>query len=164
GYPSLTFTVIQSPPDGSPAQLNVMPGEAVAYLDIRTTPGQNHDQLRLDLSEILKNLAAADPDFNAEVDFIEERPVVTTDRDEVIVRTAAAAYRDITGRDALYNGVPGATDGTFLKAWKDIPCLVNGPGPRHMPHQIDEYMEIDELYEAARIYAITAFRYLQGES
>lgn len=167
GYPSLTFTVIQSPPEGSPAQLNVMPGEAVAYLDIRTTPAQNHDQLHSlhsDLREILKNLAAADPDFNADIDFIEERPVVTIDRDEVIVRTAAAAYRDITGRDALYNGVPGATDGTFLRAWKNIPCLVNGPGPRHMPHQIDEYVEIEELYEAARIYAITAFRYLQGES
>jgi len=167
GYPSLTFTVIQSPPEGSVAQLNVMPGEAVAYLDIRTTPAQSHDQLRSlrsDLREILKNLAAADPDFNAEIDFIEERPVVTTDRDEAIVRSAATAYRDITGRDPLYNGVPGATDGTFLRAWKDIPCLVNGPGPRHMPHQNDEYVEIDELYEAARIYAITAFRYLQGEA
>ena len=164
GYPSLTFTVIQSPPEGSIAQLNVMPGEAVAYLDIRTTPAQNHDLLRSDLKEILKNLAAADPDFNAEIHFIEDRPVVTTDRDEEIVRTAAAAYRDITGRDPIYNGVPGATDGTFLKAWKDIPCLVNGPGPRHMPHQIDEYVEIEELYEAAGIYAITAFRYLQGEA
>ncbi len=167
GYPSLTFTVIQSPPEGSPAQLNVMPGEAVAYLDIRTTPAQNHNQLRSlrsDLREIFKNLAAADPNFNAEIDFIEDRPVVTTDRDEIIVRTAAAAYRDITGKDALYNGVPGATDGTFLRAWKDIPCLVNGPGPRHMPHQSNEYVEIDELYEAARIYAITAFRYLKGEA
>jgi succinyl-diaminopimelate desuccinylase len=163
GYPSLTFTVIQSPPEGSPAQLNVMPGEAVAYLDIRTTPAQSHDQLRSDLREIFKNLAAADPDFNAEIDFIEERPVVTIDRDEIIVRTAAASYREITGKDPIYNGVPGATDGTFLRAWKDIPCLVNGPGPRHMPHQSDEYVEVDELYEAARIYAITAFKYLQGE-
>jgi len=163
GYPSLTFTVIQSPPEGSPAQLNVMPGEAVAFLDIRTTPAQSHDQLRSHLREILKILAAADPDFNADIDFIEERPVVTIDRDEVIVRTAAAAYRDITGRDALYNGVPGATDGTFLRAWKNIPCLVNGPGPRHMPHQSDEYVEVDELYEAAGIYVVTAFRYLQGE-
>lgn len=164
GYPSLTFTVIQSPPEGSVAQLNVMPGEAVAYLDIRTTPAQSHDKLRLDLTEIFKNLAAADPDFNAEIDFIEDRPVVTTDRDEVIIGIAAAVYRDITGRDPIYSGVPGATDGTFLRAWKDIPCLVNGPGPRHMPHQSDEYVEIDELYEAARIYAITAFRYLQGET
>lgn len=164
GYPSLTFTVIQSPPEGSPAQLNVMPGEAVAYLDIRTTPAQSHDKLRSDLREILKNLAAADPDFKAEIDFIEDRPVVTTDRDEKIVQTAAATYRDITGREPIYNGVPGATDGTFLRAWKNIPCLVNGPGPRHMPHQSNEYVEIEELYEAAGIYAVTAFRYLQGEA
>jgi len=46
GLPSITFTVIQSPPAGSPAQLNVMPAEAIAYVDIRTTPAQNHDAVK----------------------------------------------------------------------------------------------------------------------
>ncbi|MCK5197998.1 MAG: M20/M25/M40 family metallo-hydrolase, partial [Spirochaetales bacterium] len=36
GWPSVTFTVIQSPPPPEPPQLNVMPGESVAYIDIRT--------------------------------------------------------------------------------------------------------------------------------
>jgi succinyl-diaminopimelate desuccinylase len=69
----------------------------------------------------------------------------------------------VTGREPRYNGVPGATDGTFLSAWKNVPCLVNGPGPRHVPHQVDEYVEVTELLEAARIYALTALRYLNRE-
>ena len=77
-----------------------------------------------------------------------------------IARVSAEAYRDITGREPVWNGVPGATDGTFLSAWKNIPCLVNGPGPREVPHQADEYIGIDELVESARIYVLSASRFL----
>jgi succinyl-diaminopimelate desuccinylase len=160
GHPSVTFTVLRSPPPGSPPQLNVMPGEAEGYVDIRTVPKQNHDQVRRDLKGILDRLAAEDPDFKAGIEFIEDRPVVFIGREEPIVVETAGAYREVTGRAERYNGVPGATDGTFLSAWKGVPCLVNGPGPRHIPHQVDEYVEVAELEEAARIYALTAWRFL----
>ena len=162
GLPSITFTVIQVPPPGSPAQLNVMPGEATAYLDIRTVLAQNHDALRAELREVLRELAAEDPDFRADIEFIEDRPVVGISREEPIARVSAEAFRAITGREPTWNGVPGATDGTFLSAWKGIPCLVNGPGPRHIPHQADEYVEVAELVESARIYVLSAARYLCG--
>jgi len=160
GWPSLTFTVVQSPPAGEPAQLNVMPAESLAYLDVRTIPGQDHDRIKRDLQEILKGMAAADPNFDAEMEYVADKPVVSMEKDELIVTVAAAAYRDVTGRDPVYNGVPGATDGTFLRSLKGIPCLVNGPGPREIPHQTDEYVEIDELYEALRIYLLTTYRFL----
>jgi len=164
GLPSITFTVIQSPPAGSPAQLNVMPAEAVAYIDIRTTPAQNHDAVKTKLQSILDELSGSDPDFKAELEFIEDRPVVSISKDEPIAAVSAQAYKDVTGKDPIWNGVPGATDGTFLSAWKNIPCIVNGPGPRHIPHQIDEYVEIDEAYECAKIYALTASRFLASKS
>jgi len=160
GWPSVTFTVVQAPPAGQTAQLNVMPDEAVAYVDIRTTLAQKHDEVRAALQTILKQLAQTDKDFKAEIEFIEDRPVVGISKDEPIASISAQAYRDITGKDPIWNGVPGATDGTFLSAWKNIPCLVNGPGPRHIPHHKDEYVEIDELYECAKIYALAAARFL----
>jgi len=163
GLPSVTFTVIQAPPPGSPAQLNVMPGEALAYVDIRTVLAQDHDTVRSELRAVLQELAREDAEFRADIEFIEDRPVVGISRDEPIARVSAEAFRDITGREPTWNGVPGATDGTFLSAWKGIPCLVNGPGPRHIPHQVDEYVEVSELVEAARIYALSAMRYLSGE-
>ena len=163
GLPSVTFTVIQAPPPGSPAQLNVMPGEALAYVDIRTVLAQDHDTVRSELRAVLQELAREDAEFRADIEFIEDRPVVGISRDEPIARVSAEAFREITGREPTWNGVPGATDGTFLSAWKGIPCLVNGPGPRHVPHQVDEYVEVSELVEAARIYALSAVRYLCGE-
>lgn len=163
GWPSVTFTVIQSPPPPEPPQLNVMPGMAVAYIDIRTIPGQDHEKIKNELSDILDKLSADDPDFNVEIEYLADKPVVSMEKTEPIVRVSDRTYRDITGKDAVYNGVPGATDGTFLRALKGIPCLVNGPGPRHIPHQTDEYVEIDELFESAKIYTVTAYRFLNGE-
>ena len=160
GWPSVTFTVVQSPPPGEPTQLNVMPAESVAYVDIRTIPGQNHEQIKGQLQKILDGLAADDPDFHAQIEFIADKPVVSMEKDEPIVMISAEAYRDITGRAPVYNGVPGATDGTFLRALKGIPCLVNGPGPRHLPHQTDEYVEIEEMFESLQIYLLSALRFL----
>jgi succinyl-diaminopimelate desuccinylase len=160
GLPSLTFTVLQAPPAGSPAQHNVVPGEAVGYLDIRTTPAQDHGVLRTRLETLLQDVGSGDADYKAQIEFIEDRPVVSMTSEEPIVVAAAGAHSDLTGRPPTYAGVPGATDGTFLRAWKGIPCLVNGPGPRHLPHQADEYVDIGELVEAARLYVLTAVRFL----
>jgi succinyl-diaminopimelate desuccinylase len=141
-----------------------MPAEAIGYVDIRTTPGQDHDQLRVQLQEILQKLAAEDEDYHADIEFIADKPVVAIEKDEPVVTCSASAYRDVTGKEPVYNGVPGATDGTFLNAWKGIPCLVNGPGPRHVPHQKDEYIDIEELVEAARVYVVAAHRFLSTAS
>jgi succinyl-diaminopimelate desuccinylase len=164
GLPSVTFTVLQAPPAGSPAQLNVMPGEAVGYVDIRTTLAQDHDVVRDSLRAILRDCAASDPDFHADIDFIEDRPVVGITKEEPIARISAEAFREITGREPIWNGVPGATDGTFLSALKHVPCLVNGPGPRHIPHQADEYVEIDQMEECARVYVLAASRFLATQA
>jgi succinyl-diaminopimelate desuccinylase len=160
GLPSVTFTVLRSPPPGSPAQHNVMPGEAEGFVDIRTTLQQDHEMVRIRLRSILAELSASDPDFHADIEFIEDRPVVGIVREEPIARISAEAFREITGREPVWNGVPGATDGTFLSAMKKIPCLVNGPGPRHIPHQADEYVDIDQMEECARIYVLSASRFL----
>ena len=137
-----------------------MPGKSLGYVDIRTVPKQDHEKIRETLKSILQKLAKEDPDFKADLEFIEDRPVVSISREERIVQVSASAYRDITGKEPRYNGVPGATDGTFLNAWKGIPCLVNGPGPRHIPHQTDEYVEIEELYEALQVYLVSTYRFL----
>jgi succinyl-diaminopimelate desuccinylase len=160
GLPSVTFTVLQAPPAGSPAQLNVMPGEAVGFVDIRTVLAQDHETVKRRLKGILQELADGDPGFKADIDFIEERPVVGIGREEPIAAVSAQAFKDVTGREPVWNGVPGATDGTFLSAWKRIPCLVNGPGPRTIPHHADEYVEIEQMEECARVYALTAVRFL----
>jgi succinyl-diaminopimelate desuccinylase len=64
---------------------------------------------------------------------------------------------------SFYNRVPGATDVTFLKCWKNISIVTTGAENRSIPHQADEYVETEELVETTKMYALTAMLYLNEE-
>jgi len=159
GYPSITPTILMAPSKGEP-QINVIPKECYTTLDIRTVPGQDHKVLAGKIQEILDRLAKDDKDFSATMEIIEERPWTETSKEEAVVRAISSAYTAITGKEPIYNGVPGATDGTFLNCLKGIPVVTTGAGDRLIPHQKDEYVDISELVEATKLYALTAMLYL----
>jgi len=162
GYPSLTPTILMGPDAGEP-QINVIPASAYVALDIRTVPGQSHEEIVRGLEEIIARLESEDPDFDAEMEVIEERPWTETPVEEPLVRAMAAAYTELTAEEPRYNGVPGATDGTFLNFWANIPIVTTGAGEREIPHHRDEWVSVDELLTTCRLYAATAIYYCQGK-
>ena len=175
GWPSFTPTVIQAPSAGVP-QLNVMPREAMVLVDVRTTPAQSHQDIIADLKILAKNVAQdvrknyvqydqmldvqRSPDLAVQVDIITDRPCTQTDPSEPIVKAAAWATQTISQKPPIYAGVPGATDGTFLHSMKNIPIVTMGAGDRHVPHQVDEWVDLDQLIETAKVYALTALHFL----
>ncbi len=159
GYPSITPTILMAPSKGEP-QINVIPKECYTTLDIRTVPGQEHEVLAKQIQDILDRLAKENKDFSASMEVIEERPWTETPKEDPVVKAISEAYTKITGKEPIYNGVPGATDGTFLNCLKDIPIVTTGAGDRLIPHQRDEYVEINELVESTKLYALTAMTYL----
>lgn len=161
GWPSVTPTVVQTHLGGEP-QINVVPATAQVTLDIRTIPGQDHEELIRRVEELAHRAAAGVPELTAEIEVLDVRPCTQTAPDDPIVQAAAAAVRQVTGREPVYNGVPGATDGTFLWAWKQIPIVTYGAGGRTVPHQVDEFVEIPELIETARLYVATALNFLSS--
>ncbi|MFC1882505.1 M20 family metallopeptidase [Thermodesulfobacteriota bacterium] len=175
GWPSFTPTVVQAPACGAP-QLNVMPGEARVLVDIRTIPGQSHPAIKNDLSalaiqieqEVRKGYQEYDQllglvrnhDLKVDLVILTDRPCTLTDRDDPVVQAADWATRQMTNQEPTYAGVPGATDGTFLWALKNIPIVTMGAGDRQVPHQVDEWVDLDQLVATAKIYALTALYYL----
>jgi succinyl-diaminopimelate desuccinylase len=162
GYPSLTPTILLGPDRGEP-QLNVIPASAYVALDIRTVPSQSHEELVRRLEERLSKLESEDPDFDATLEVIEERPPTETSMEDPLVGAMSAAYRDLTGEEPRYNGVPGATDGTYLSTWAGVPIVTTGAGDREIPHHRDEWVSVDELLSTCRLYAATAMYFCYGE-
>ena len=163
GHPSITPTILLGPEDGEP-QMNVIPAGAYIALDIRTIPGQSHEEIRVRLEECISTLQAEDQHFEASVQVIEERPPTSTDRDDPLVRAMAAAHERVTGDPASYNGVPGATDGTFLHAWAGIPIVTTGAGGRTVPHHKDEWVDVEELLTTCKLYAATAMYFCEEDA
>ena len=182
GFPSITPTVLQSPVRGE-AQLNVVPEECRALLDIRTIPGQSHEVLKKKLEDLVREEEQSvseslrsgplrelreriekglskDLVFSAKLNIFEDRPWTKTAPEEAIVQAVSRAIRHVTGKEPVYAGVPGATDGTFLSSWSGIPIVTLGAGKWTIPHQKDEWVSVDDLCLTAKIYAVSALEFL----
>ena len=175
GWPSITPTVIQAPPSGTP-QLNVLPGQANILVDVRTIPAQSHPDIINRLSDVASSVQKQAKqhyggydqlldipqrqNIRVEMEILTDRPCTRTDPEDPVVRATHWATRFITGKEPEYEGVPGSTDGTYLWALKNIPIVTIGAGDRQVPHQVDEWVDLYQLYQTAQIYALTALNYL----
>jgi succinyl-diaminopimelate desuccinylase len=158
--PTVTPTVIAAPVKGVP-QSNVIPALAQATLDVRLTPGPEVDAVSKEIDEACRRAADACPGATVDWEPINGFRVATrVDKSEPLVRAMARAVRRATGQAPRYGGVPGSTDGTILRMELGIPIVTCGPGNRLIPHQVDEYVEVGELVDAARIYVASALAYL----
>ena len=144
GKPYITPTVLGA---GSLPQLNVMPGEALLALDIRTIPGVDHAEIHARLRQILDSIA----DAQTQYEIVDDRPWTATDPEAKIVRVLEEASRTVLKREPRYGGVPGTTDGTFLHQ-AGVPIVTIGPGDREIPHQANEFIRIDQLVLSAKLY------------
>lgn len=159
-FPSITPTILQAPVTGD-AQINVIPEKCMTTLDIRTVPSQDHDVLLEKIEGIFRRLKAEDPDFHAELEVLENRPATETDRNEPIVRAVHQAVEQVLEKEPVYNGVVGATDGTFLHV-HGVPIVTIGAGDREIPHQVNEYVDVKELGKTTEIYRQAALNFLNG--
>ncbi|MEK4080759.1 M20 family metallopeptidase [Solibacillus sp. FSL K6-1126] len=160
-WPSITPTILQAPVLGD-AQINVIPDQCMTTLDIRTVPAQNHDELLAKIEAIIARMKKSDPDFKVELTVLDNRPATYTERTNPIVEAVHHAVKNVLKKEPIYNGVPGATDGTFLHV-HGIPIVTIGAGDREIPHQINEYVDIEELAETTAIYREAALLFLAGE-
>jgi succinyl-diaminopimelate desuccinylase len=159
--PTVTPTIVRSPLSGAP-QANVIPSAAEATLDIRLTPGPDEATISAELDRVCRAVARRVPGLAVEWQAPGGVRLATrVSRREPLVAAVVTAIRQATGRPAVFGGVPGSTDGTILRMVRGIPIVTCGPGDRLIPHQVNEYVDIRQLVEAARIYVAAALNFLK---
>jgi succinyl-diaminopimelate desuccinylase len=158
--PTVTPTIARSPVQGI-EQSNVIPSSARLLLDVRLTPGPDEAAVAREIDLACRQAMARCPGTAIEWEPLNGFRLATrVERSEPLVRAMVAGVRQATGRRAIFGGVPGSTDGTILRMQLGIPIVTCGPGHRLIPHQADEYVEVAELVDAARIYVASALNYL----
>lgn len=133
---------------------NVVPDGCSIELDIRTLPGQKHEDITADLEKVFAQLKAKDDNFSASIETIRSVEAMETDNDCQFVKT----FRETTGIDET-KAVGYTTDGPFLKSL-NTPTLIFGAGDTHLCHKPNEYMEITELEKAKDLYKKIILKYL----
>jgi succinyl-diaminopimelate desuccinylase len=143
-------------------QSNVIPSAAQATLDVRLTPGPEEDVVAKEIDLACQRAMEACPGATIEWQPVNGfRMATRVERSEPLVRAMVRGVRQATGRSARFGGVPGSTDGTILRMTLGIPIVTCGPGNRLIPHQVDEYVDVDELVDAAKIYVASSLNFLK---
>jgi acetylornithine deacetylase len=143
----------------------IYPGNAEFGIDVRTVPGMTHVGLQEDLAGFLDQLRREDPELDVTVESVPELawfPPSSVDPAHPLVTAAQSSARDVLGRDVPLGTMPAFTDGTHwhLAGSACIPAF--GPGTLLVAHRPNEYVTVAEIVDAARIYALTAMRYLSA--
>ncbi len=162
--PTVTPTIFESPPRGvGVPQSNVIPALASMTLDIRLTAGIDADGISGELEELCARVMQAHPGAKVEWEPVNPFRLATrVARTEPLVQSMIHGVRQATGRAPRFGGVPGSTDGTVLRMELGIPIVTCGPGNRLIPHQANEYVDVGQIVNAAKIYAASALNYLEA--
>ncbi len=157
GPPTLNFGTIRG---GD--QPSTVAASCVLTADRRSIPGETYELLCAELEQELAAVKAEMPGLRTELRRLPggmgtlEHVALKTAPSEPVVAATAAAYRRVYGRTAELGAFPAWTDGALLSAFAGIPTLILGPGDLAVAHSPVESVEIAQVIEAARIYAIAA--------
>lgn len=124
---------------------NIVPESCAVELDIRTLPGQSHEEIIASLEAICDELQATDKDFKAKISIIRVAGALETDENDGFVKSLCQA----TGiRKTSAAGF--TTDGPYF-AKLNAPVIIFGPGDSAQCHKPNEHLELAQL-EAAKNY------------
>lgn len=137
---------------------NVVPDLCEIELDMRTVPSQDHKRLMTEIGERATEIARTfHPGLRVEVDLIQEQRPLETEPDHPLVEAMVQTVTVVRGKPRTA-GVPFGTDAAQLGPGFSIPMVICGPGQPSMAHQPNEHVEVEQLVQAAEIYAALAQR------
>ena len=117
--------------------INIVPDRAILDLDYRLIPEQNHQQMK----KMLKTLPQ--PDFSVKIEILKDLPALLSDDKHNFIQN----LREISQSEII--GLSYATDAAnFINAKDPVPFLIFGPGDPKNIHKIDEFIEINQIFEA----------------
>jgi len=137
---------------------NTIPERCRITIDRRTIPGEDSDQVWLELKAELERFAANEGDLRLVVHppFVLDY-AMDTSPDSDIVRLVAATASARIGPIRTH-GVPYGTDASKLTR-AGIPTVVFGPGSIDQAHTKDEWVELKQVTLAAEIIAETMLNF-----
>jgi len=160
--PVLTANVIRGG-----TKVNQVPHSCEAFLDLRIPPGLDlsPEEVIARIRRTVAELRQRDPDLRAELEHEEPVRPFEIPPDAPIIGYVKDAYRDVVGQECQYwkpqQDLP-SDDSDLYHLWTAgcIPGVYFGPGEIEQAHVADEFVAIEQIFAAARIYALVACRVL----
>jgi acetylornithine deacetylase/succinyl-diaminopimelate desuccinylase len=157
GPPTLNFGSIHG---GD--QPSTVAAHCVLALDRRTVPGESFQSVVAELTELLARVERNVPGLHTLVRRVPGgmgsllHVALVTQPDAPLARAATAARLRVTGDAGPFAAFPAWTDGALLSGYAGIPTIILGPGDLSLAHSPRESVAVEEIADAAKIYAAIA--------
>ena len=140
----------------------VLPASAEFACDLRTLPGMTEGDVRDALENWLEKRRAALPGLDVAAEFESQLPWLPPSEiaaDHPLVSAVQSAATEVLGVAPPLTVFPGGTDAPWFDR-AGIPTIpAFGPGVLTCCHGPNEYIAVESVHQAARMYALTAARY-----
>ncbi len=133
-------------------QSSVVPAECRVRVGRFIVPGENMETFLAELQALFRRLKTGDEHFEATTNPTYASNAQIIDRDHAVVQGLERAMRVVMGSEPHEVGSQGHSDADFLQNLAGIPCVTFGPRGWGS-HKEDEYVELDTVITAARVYA-----------
>jgi succinyl-diaminopimelate desuccinylase len=142
---------------------NVVPDRCEVDIDRRIIPGETDPEAVVaPFRAIAEDLRRNHPEVRIEVEVREWTDAAEAPSDSAIAALATAAVHAETGSPPAPVGFTGITDARFYINEARIPTAILGPGSLSVAHTADEWVGVDDLVRAARVYARLFVGFLGG--
>ncbi len=151
GHPRLGPAVISVGVIRGGSQVNVIPDHCTLEIDRRLLPGETAETATAQLRQHLDEVAAGNPLLEYQLTQTQYYPALESDPHSAFGEMVQKTVRTITG-NAVFDAAPWGSDaGAFHAA--GIPVFVFGPGSIRQAHSADEFIELNAVHTAAKVYA-----------
>ncbi len=139
-------------------KVNVVPADCEAHFDFRMcSPADTTSSLQW-FEETIKKLEKEDPEFEVgDFEFYERRDPVEVDFQHPAMKVVRSCIQEATGKAPAMDGTLSAGD-AYHSLKNGIPGIFLGPGDLNVLHKANEFLEIDEMNQAAKVYALLILR------
>jgi succinyl-diaminopimelate desuccinylase len=152
---TLNVNAIAGGQAGEPVQTPCVADRCTAIFDRRFLAEEGLDAARREIRELVERVAARLPGLRYELrDRFVVLPVETPDGSP-LVAALSGAVRELTGAPASLVASPGSYDHKHVARIAGVEhCVAYGPGRLELAHQPDEYCEVQDMVQAARVLAL----------
>ena len=140
---------------------NVVPDRCEVEIDRRIVPGEEDpDEVLAPFRRLIEDLVTEDADTRIEISLREWTEAAETTGDSAIASVIRDATAAESGSSPPFVGFTGITDARFYINDAQIPTVIAGPGSLSLAHTANESIGVEEMVEAARVYARTFVGFL----
>ena len=137
----------------SPGRLTpIVPDRCNLVVDRRYLPSESAESVKRELEGLIGQVRTEDPRFEAEVTLAKNFPPYYCRPEEEIVKVLQEARRKVIGEEGKFGAWRFGVDGSFIHR-AGIPCAGFGPGNEDLAHTPEDYIPVDDLIGAAKVYA-----------